>query len=71
VGFGGRRLVSHSDGNAHREYRTAPADREFAARVDWFWQHGAVVERDGMKQVFISGAAIGQFEIVGRATCCW
>ena len=27
---------------------------------------GAVVERDGMKQVFIGGALIGQFEIAGR-----
>jgi hypothetical protein len=34
--------------------------------VDWFWQHGCVIGRDGMKQVFIGGALIGQFEIADR-----
>lgn len=34
--------------------------------VEWFWRHGCVVERDGVKQVFIGGALIGEFETGDR-----
>lgn len=30
--------------------------------VDWFWRHGCVVDRDGVKQVFIGGALMGWFD---------
>jgi hypothetical protein len=30
--------------------------------VEWFWRHGCVVDRDGIKQVFIGGALIGWFD---------
>jgi hypothetical protein len=30
--------------------------------VDWFWRHGCVVERDGIKEVFVGGALIGWFD---------
>jgi hypothetical protein len=34
--------------------------------VDWFWGHGCVVEREGVKQVFIGGALMGQFDVADR-----
>lgn len=34
--------------------------------LEWFWRHGCVVERDGVKQVFIGGALMGWFEPKGR-----
>lgn len=30
--------------------------------VEWFWRHGCVVERDGIKDVFVGGALIGSFD---------
>lgn len=30
--------------------------------IEWFWQYGCVVERDGVKQVFIGGALMGWFD---------
>lgn len=30
--------------------------------VEWFWRHGCVVDRDGIKQVFIGGALMGWFD---------
>jgi hypothetical protein len=29
--------------------------------VEWFWRYGCVVEREGIKQVFVGGALIGWF----------
>lgn len=36
------------------------------AEVDWFWRHGCVVDRDGVKQVFIGGALMGWFDPKAR-----
>jgi hypothetical protein len=30
--------------------------------IEWFWRYGSVVERNGVKQVFIGGALIGWFD---------
>lgn len=30
--------------------------------VEWFWRHGCVVDREGIKQVFIGGALMGWFD---------
>jgi hypothetical protein len=30
--------------------------------VEWFWRHGCVVERNGIKQVFVGGALMGWFD---------
>lgn len=34
--------------------------------IEWFWRHGCVVERGGIKQVFVGGALIGQFAVRDR-----
>lgn len=34
--------------------------------VDWFWRYGCVIEREGVKQVFIGGALMGQFDVADR-----
>lgn len=34
--------------------------------LEWFSRHGCVVERDGVKQVFIGGALMGWFDPKGR-----
>lgn len=34
--------------------------------IEWFWLHGCVVERDGIKQVFIAGALRGWFAVEDR-----
>jgi hypothetical protein len=38
------------------------ADREPATRVEWFWRHGCVVERDDVRQVLMDGALMGCFD---------
>lgn len=50
-------MENHAEGNVRR----LPIENAQPG-VEWFWRHGCVVGRDGIKQVFIGGALMGWFD---------